>query len=232
LGRLLEITFAADASGPLATAVSTKPLNSATRYGVPAQPSDATPLIGEGSNIGAATQIQPRAWIGCNCTIGERSFIDNDVVLGDGVIIGRGVSLPGKTLIGRDVFLADRVRICEAVYIKGRLYRKPSVVATEIGEGAIFGFDSVLWRGLPVGKYAYVSPRSVVTVPVPDFALMEGAPARRTGWVCECRARLQRRIGAGLYCSACGREYGSARRSIYAKSLPAEPSHLCVAAAD
>jgi UDP-2-acetamido-3-amino-2,3-dideoxy-glucuronate N-acetyltransferase len=57
-----------------------------------------------------------------------------------------------------------------------------------------------------LGRYCFVGAGAVVTKDVPDYALVAGVPAKRTGWMCECGVKLREEI-MQLECPACGRDY-------------------------
>jgi UDP-2-acetamido-3-amino-2,3-dideoxy-glucuronate N-acetyltransferase len=60
--------------------------------------------------------------------------------------------------------------------------------------------------GVTLGRYCFVGAGAVVVRDVPDYALVTGVPARRTGWMCECGVKLREEI-MQLECPACGKQY-------------------------
>jgi UDP-2-acetamido-3-amino-2,3-dideoxy-glucuronate N-acetyltransferase len=62
---------------------------------------------------------------------------------------------------------------------------------TLVKRGATLGANCTVICGVTIGRYAFVAAGAVVTKDVPDHALVVGSPARITGWMCECGAKLQ-----------------------------------------
>jgi UDP-2-acetamido-3-amino-2,3-dideoxy-glucuronate N-acetyltransferase len=54
-----------------------------------------------------------------------------------------------------------------------------------------------------------VAAGAIVTKTVPDHALVIGAPARMSGWVCCCGAKLgpENAINGSIFCSECFSEF-------------------------
>ena len=62
--------------------------------------------------------------------------------------------------------------------------------ATLVKQGATLGANCTIVCGITIGHHAFIGAGAVVTRDVPDYALMVGAPARITGWMCECGLKL------------------------------------------
>jgi UDP-2-acetamido-3-amino-2,3-dideoxy-glucuronate N-acetyltransferase len=84
--------------------------------------------------------------------------------------------------------------------------RKDEYRRTLVRRGASIGANATVVCGITIGQYAFIGAGAVVTRDVPDFALVMGDPARRSGWVCRCGIKL-RVNGARTECVACGTEY-------------------------
>jgi tetrahydrodipicolinate N-succinyltransferase len=74
---------------------------------------------------------------------------------------------------------------------------------TLLKRGASIGANATLLCGITVGEYAMIGAGAVVTKDVAPYALVVGNPARVTGRVCHCGARIPR-TKARVRCAACG----------------------------
>ena len=54
---------------------------------------------------------------------------------------------------------------------------------TKIKKGASIGANSTIIAGNSIGKYSVIGAGSVVTKPVPDYAVFYGNPAQHSGYV-------------------------------------------------
>jgi UDP-2-acetamido-3-amino-2,3-dideoxy-glucuronate N-acetyltransferase len=55
-----------------------------------------------------------------------------------------------------------------------------------VGRGATIGANATIVCGVTIGAHAFVGAGAVVTRNVPAHAVVQGVPARRTGWICRC----------------------------------------------
>ena len=74
---------------------------------------------------------------------------------------------------------------------------------TFVKKGATIGANATIICGITIGRYAFVGAGTVVTINVPDHALVVGNPSRLIGWVCKCGERLP----DDLECLLCGIRY-------------------------
>jgi len=105
-----------------------------------------------------------------------------------------------------DVFCGPSCVFTNVINPRSHVSRKHEFRPTLVRKGATIGANAVIVCGHTVGRYAFVGAASVVTQDVPDFALVYGNPARRTGWMCACGVRLSQEEH-GLRCPACGARY-------------------------
>ncbi len=171
---------------------------------------DEGAIIGEGTKIWFFCHIQSDSIIGKNCVLGQNVFVCKGCKIGNGVKIQNNVSVYECVELEDYVFCGPSVVFTNdynprAKYKKGSQgYRK-----TLVKEGATIGANATIVCGNTIGNNAMVAAGSVVTHDVPDFALVQGIPARQVGWVCECGSKLSETASGYYICSSCGREYCS-----------------------
>jgi UDP-2-acetamido-3-amino-2,3-dideoxy-glucuronate N-acetyltransferase len=99
-----------------------------------------------------------------------------------------------------------------SVDVTGKLKRPEDWNASGVvvREGASLGARVVVVAGRVIGRWALVAAGAVVTRDVPDYALVAGVPARRTGWVGRAGERLEA-AGPGRWrCPQTGEFYDEA----------------------
>ncbi|HKO63039.1 MAG TPA: acyltransferase [Pyrinomonadaceae bacterium] len=137
--------------------------------------------IGDESKVGAFVEIQKNASVGARCKISSHTFICEGVTIEDEVFIGHGV-----------MFTNDRHP--QAVNEDGTLQTEADwvVVPTHVKSRAAIGSNATIIAGVKIGASSLVGAGAVVTVDVPDYAVVAGVPARVIGDV----RTLDRRKGS------------------------------------
>lgn len=163
-----------------------------------------------------APRIHPSAYIADGVQIGDLVEIDAMAYLCAGVTLERGVLVAAGV-----IFTNDRYPRATTADLSAR---RPSEAddatsPTVVKEGATIGAGAVVGSGLEVGRFALVGMGSVITRSIPDFHLVVGNPARSVAALCRCGEPVVRfRTGAKTdgehQCSACGRRYVVAGRSV------------------
>lgn len=147
-------------------------------------------VVGAGTVVWGLAHIRGRARLGTNVTIGRGAYI------GTGVLLGNNCKVQNQALIYEPARLGDGVFVGPGVILTNdrhpravtpALQKKDQAdwipVGVNIEEGAAIGAGSVVIAPVRIGRWALVGAGAVVTSDVPDFAVVVGNPARRTGWV-------------------------------------------------
>ncbi len=155
-----------------------------------------TAIVDEGARIGAGTRIWhwthvcAGAVIGSGCSLGQNVFVGNRAVIGNNVKIQNNVSVYDDVTLEDDVFCGPSAVFTNVVNPRAHVSRKHEYVPTLVRRGATLGANATVVCGRVIGRYAFVGAGAVVTRDVPDHALVIGAPARQTGWICRCGLHL------------------------------------------
>ncbi len=145
--------------------------------------------INAGTRIWAFAHVLEGADIGRNCNICDHAFVEGDVRVGDNVTVKCGVYLWDGVRIENDVFVGPNATFTNDLRPRSKVY-PPKSVPTHIGRGASIGANATIVCGVNVGQWSIVGAGSVVTIDVPDHALVYGNPARIRGHVCQCAESL------------------------------------------
>jgi UDP-2-acetamido-3-amino-2,3-dideoxy-glucuronate N-acetyltransferase len=162
--------------------------------------------IGEGTKIWHFCHVMKDCTIGKGCNIGQNVVVSPGVRIGDNCKIQNNVSLYTGVELEDHVFCGPSMVFTNVVNPRSEVSRKNEYKRTLVRRGASLGANCTIVCGTTVGSYAFVGAGAVVTRDVPDFALMVGSPARRTGWMCRCGLKLTV-DGASSRCDECGTEY-------------------------
>lgn len=123
--------------------------------------------IGDDTKIGTFVEIQRGAKVGRRCKISSHSFICEGVTIEDEVFVGHNVTFTND-LYPRAVTF-DGQSQTDADWV---------CVPTLVKRGASIGSGATLLCGITIGEFAIVGAGSVVTKPVPPYAVVAGNPAR------------------------------------------------------
>jgi UDP-2-acetamido-3-amino-2,3-dideoxy-glucuronate N-acetyltransferase len=170
---------------------------------------DAGCSIGDGTKIWHFCHIMSGATIGRGCNIGQNVVVSPDVIIGNNVKIQNNVSVYTGVVLEDDVFCGPSMVFTNVTNPRSHVSRKHEYRKTVVGKGASLGANCTVVCGHSVGRYAFVGAGAVVTRDVPPYALVVGNPARLSGWMCECGARLASGPQPPSYvrCGECSAEY-------------------------
>ena len=162
--------------------------------------------IGAGTKIWHFSHVMKNAVIGRNCNIGQNVVVLPGVRIGDDCKIQNNVSVYEGVILEDHVFCGPSMVFTNVINPRSEIVRKHEYQQTLVRQGASIGANATILCGHSIGQYAFVGAGAVVTKDVPDFALMVGNPARRTGWMCRCGIKLELDGERGR-CGACGSAY-------------------------
>ena len=162
--------------------------------------------IGAGTKIWHFSHVMKDSVIGRGCNIGQNVLVSPGVRIGDNCKIQNNVSLYTGVVLEDHVFCGPSMVFTNVVNPRSEVIRKDEYKRTLVRRGASIGANATLVCGITVGAYAFIGAGAVVTRDVPDFALVVGNPARRTGWMCRCGIKLPV-AGEQAACAACATEY-------------------------
>jgi UDP-2-acetamido-3-amino-2,3-dideoxy-glucuronate N-acetyltransferase len=167
---------------------------------------DAGARVGAGTKIWHFSHVMPGAVIGERCNLGQNVVVMPGTVIGNNVKIQNNVSIYEGVTLEDDVFCGPSCVFTNVVNPRSHVSRKHEYLPTLVKRGASIGANATIICGATIGEYAFIGAGAVVRGNVPPYALMLGVPARRTGWMCACGARLAVSEGAAT-CGACGTRY-------------------------
>ncbi len=164
--------------------------------------------IGAGTKIWHFVHVMRGCRIGRRCNLGQNVVIAPEAVLGDNVKVQNNVSIYTGVVLEDDVFCGPSMVFTNVLHPRSEIPRRDEFRKALVKRGATLGANSTILCGVTIGRYALIGAGSVVTKDVPDYALVTGVPARRTGWACRCGVTLpQANSKSTLVCPACANEY-------------------------
>ena len=146
--------------------------------------------LGDGCRVWHFVHISSGARIGRGCSFGQNVYVGNDVTIGDNVKIQNNVSVYDAVTLESDVFCGPSMVFTNVYNPRATVNRRSEYRRTIVRQGATLGANCTIVCGVTIGRHAFVGAGAVVNRDVPDFALMLGVPARRTGWMSRYGERL------------------------------------------
>jgi UDP-2-acetamido-3-amino-2,3-dideoxy-glucuronate N-acetyltransferase len=139
--------------------------------------------IGNGTKIWHFSHISKDVTIGNNCIFGQNVFVASGVVIANNVKVQNNVSIYTGATIEDDVFLGPSCVLTNVTNPRSQVVRHDIYEKTVFKKGCTVGANATIVCGIELGRYCFIAAGAVVAKDVPDYALMAGVPARRTGWM-------------------------------------------------
>src|SRR5678810_54989 len=146
--------------------------------------------VGNGVKIWHFSHLMTNCKIGDNCNIGQNVVISSNVVLGKNVKVQNNVSIYEGVTCEDDVFLGPSMVFTNVINPRSAVSRKSEYRKTHVRKGASIGANATVVCGNEIGEYAFIGAGTVVTKPVPAYALIVGNPGKQIGWMSEYAHRL------------------------------------------
>ena len=165
--------------------------------------------IGEGTKIWHFSHIQSGSKIGKNCVLGQNVNVGNNVSIGNNVKVQNNVSIYEGVTLEDYVFCGPSMVFTNILNPRCRYPQVGSkyYIKTLVKEGASLGANCTIVCGITIGRNAFVGAGAVVTMDVPDFALVVGNPARIKGWYSEAGKKLLFDEEGLAFCEKSGKKY-------------------------
>lgn len=168
---------------------------------------DAGATIGAGTKIWHFAHISPGARIGEKCIFGQNTFVADGVVVGNNVKAQNNVAIYTGTTIEDDVFLGPSCVLTNVTNPRSQVNRHSLYEQTLIKRGATIGANATIVCGITLGRYCFIAAGAVVAKDVPDYALIQGVPGRRVGWMSRHGHLLKPDAQGELRCPESGYRY-------------------------
>ncbi|WP_298031926.1 acyltransferase [uncultured Alistipes sp.] len=172
-------------------------------------------VIGPGCRIWHFSHIMGGAVLGPSCNIGQNVMIAPDVRLGRQVKVQNNVSIYSGVICEDYVFLGPSCVFTNVKNPRSEISRKDQYKPTVVRRGATVGANATIVCGVEIGRYAFIGAGAVVTHPVPDYALVEGVPARVVGWMSRLGHKLEFDETGVAVCRESGRTYRMVNGCVY-----------------
>lgn len=163
--------------------------------------------LGENTKVWHFCHVMAGAQIGDESSLGQGCFVAAGVRVGNGVRVQNNVSLFDGVVLEDDVFVGPSAVFTNVMNPRAAVSRRAEYQRTVVGRGATIGANATITPGRTLGSHCFVAAGAVVTTNVPAFALVQGVPAKQTGWMSRFGKRLVFDADDMATCSATGERY-------------------------
>ncbi|WP_415863407.1 acyltransferase [Thalassobellus suaedae] len=176
-------------------------------YSHPTAVIDSNSEIGMHTKIWHFSHIMSDSKIGESCNIGQNVVISPNVIIGNRVKIQNNVSVYSGVICEDDVFLGPSMVFTNVINPRSFIVRKKEFLETYVEKGATIGANATIICGNRIGTYAMIGAGTVITKPVPAYALIVGNPGKQIGWVSKYGHRLTFNSNNEATCKESGEKY-------------------------
>jgi len=172
-----------------------------------------TAIVDEGCELESGVKVWHFCHLMKGCRIGKGSSLGQNVFVAPGVVLGanvkvqNNVSLYEGVVCEDDVFLGPSAVFTNVINPRSAVNRKSEYRSTLVRRGASIGANATIVCGNEIGAFAFIGAGTVVTKPVPPYALVVGNPARQMGWMSEEGHRLHFDSEGKATCEGSGAVY-------------------------
>lgn len=151
-----------------------------------------TATVDEGARIGAGSKVWHYAHIetdtdiGNNCSFGQNVYVAKGVKVGDNCRVQNNVSLYNGVELEEGVFCGPSMVFTNVLTPRARFPVGGIYERTRVGRDASIGANATVVCGHDIGEGCLIAAGAVVTREVKPFTIMQGVPARTTGYICRC----------------------------------------------
>jgi UDP-2-acetamido-3-amino-2,3-dideoxy-glucuronate N-acetyltransferase len=137
------------------------------------------------------------------------------VVIGNNVKIQNNVSIYTGTIVEDDVFLGPSCVLTNITNPRSQIVRHSLYEKTIIHRGTTVGANATIVCGIELGRYCFIAAGAVLSKNVPDYALMQGVPARQVGWMSRHGIHLPKPDSEGIMiCAESGYRYKEVKQGV------------------
>jgi UDP-2-acetamido-3-amino-2,3-dideoxy-glucuronate N-acetyltransferase len=151
---------------------------------------DEGAIIHDDVKIWHFSHIMGGCTIGKGCNLGQNVVVSPKVMLGQNVRVQNNVSIYEGVICEDDVFLGPSMVFTNVINPRSAVSRKHEYKQTLVRKGASIGANATIVCGNEIGTFAFIGAGTVVTKPVPAYALVVGNPGRQKGWMSELGHKL------------------------------------------
>src|SRR5687768_12909265 len=146
-------------------------MNAPAYYVHPSSIIDEGCIISKGVKIWHFCHLVTGCTIGENCSLGQNVFVGSKVVLGKNVRVQNNVSIYEGVICEDDVFLGPSMVFTNVINPRSAINRKKEYRPTHVRKGATIGANATIICGNEIGEYSFIGAGTVITKPVPAYAL-------------------------------------------------------------